>query len=385
MRFPTAAHPAALAALISLTACQPSRSEPSTVPTPATTAALRVYVPNQMGASVSVLDGTGRLLATVDLQQLGFSPHAMPHQVAAAPDGSAWYVALAGDGYMAKFDRENRLVAKTKLDYPGMVVLDPGRDRLYVSRALGAPSVPSSLGVFRASDLKLLDEPDVFIPRPHALAVDVVSGHVYTGSLGTNQIATLDPESGMASVTTLDGNEPQAFVGLAVAPDGRHVVATTQLTDRLLAFDARDPKHLALIASVPVGPLPYDVTYSPDGRSVWFPNQRANSVTQVDTRTWKILAVITDSGFVEPHGVAVTPDNRTVYVSSHGRVLAQPGDGHADSASAMGAHGGAMHDMTNPRGTGTLAVIDVPTHTVRRVTAVGPYAAALGLTEKRVR
>ena len=34
--------------------------------------------------------------------------------------------------------------------------------------------------------------------------------------------------------------------------------------------------------------------------------------------------------------------------------------------------------------TGTLDIIDVPTQTVRRVTAVGPFAAALGLTEKPV-
>jgi hypothetical protein len=49
---------------------------------------LRVYVPNQMGASISVLDGSGDPVATVDLVPLGFSEHAMPHQVAAQPDGA---------------------------------------------------------------------------------------------------------------------------------------------------------------------------------------------------------------------------------------------------------------------------------------------------------
>src|SRR5690606_31871484 len=36
-------------------------------------APIRVYVPNQMGASISVLDGEGRLVETVDLRALGFS------------------------------------------------------------------------------------------------------------------------------------------------------------------------------------------------------------------------------------------------------------------------------------------------------------------------
>jgi hypothetical protein len=75
--------------------------------------ALRVYVPNQMGASVSVLDGSGALIETVDLRPLGFSAHAMPHQVTSAPDGSAWYVTLAGDGFVVKFDRENRFTSPT--------------------------------------------------------------------------------------------------------------------------------------------------------------------------------------------------------------------------------------------------------------------------------
>src|SRR5574338_1648468 len=159
-------------------------------------APVRLYVPNQMAATISVVDGSGRVQATIDLRQLGFSEHAMPHQVAAALDGSAWYVTLAGDGYVLKFDRDDRLAAKTRVDVPGMIVLDPRRDRLYVSRALNAVNPPATLAVLRASDLALLEEPEIFAPRPHALAVDTVTGRVYTGSLSVNQIATYDPAQG---------------------------------------------------------------------------------------------------------------------------------------------------------------------------------------------
>ena len=111
---------------------------------------LRVYVPNQMGSSISVLDGAGEPIETVDLVSLGFSEHAMPHQVAAAPDGSAWYVTLAADGFVLEFDAANRLVAKVPVAEPGMIVLDPVRDLLYVSRALGAVSPPTSLADYVA-------------------------------------------------------------------------------------------------------------------------------------------------------------------------------------------------------------------------------------------
>lgn len=327
---------------------------------------IRVYVPNQMGATVTVLDGSGMLLATVDLRKLGFGAHAMPHQVAAAPDGSAWYVTLAGDGYVLKFDAGNRLTAKTAVAEPGMLVLDPGRDLIFVSRALGSVNPPRSLAVLRASDMELLEEPDIFIPRPHALALDTVSGRVYAGSLATNEIADLDFATGDVRITNVAGT-PQAYVGLAVSPDGGTLVATTQLTARLLAFRTGG-RTLEQLASVPVEALPYDVAFSPNGRSVWFPNQRAGAVTRVDAESWTVAQVVRHAAFEEPHGVAVSPDGATVFVSSHGRAHRSPD-----------AHAAAGHDMDSPRSNGTLAVIDAATGTVRIVTAVGPYAAALGI------
>jgi streptogramin lyase len=327
---------------------------------------LRVYVPNQMGASISVLDGSGEPVETVDLVPLGFSEHAMPHQVAAEPDGSGWYVTLAGDGFVLAFDGDNRLVAKTAVAEPGMIVLDPGRDLLFVSRAIGAVNPSTSLAVLRAPDLELLDEPDIFVLRPHALAVDTVSGRVYTGSLSTNGIASLDFATGEVAVTEVSG-PPHAFVGLAASPDGRLIVATTQLTDMLLAFEAAPDGELIQIASLPVAAAPYDVTFSPDGASVWFPNQRAAALTRVDIRGWKVSTVIEHPAFQEPHGVVLSPDGATVYVSSHGR------------AGAMEAHAGAGHDMESPRENGTLAVIDSASGEVESVTEVGPYAAALGI------
>ena len=251
-----------------------------------------------------------------------------------------------------------------------MVVLDPGRDRLFVSRALGSINPPRSLAVLRASDLELLDEPDIFIPRPHALAVDTVSARVYPGSLSTNQIAMLDFAAGDVQLTDLPG-PPQAFVGLAVSPDGRTLVATTQLSGRLLVFATH--AGLTPAASVAVEALPYDVTFSPDGADVWFPNQRAGALTRVDTRTWTVASVIRHAAFEEPHGVVLSPDGATVYVTSHGRAAAAPATGHA----------GATHDMDSPRANGTLAVIDAATGRVRSVTQVGPYAAAPGLATWR--
>lgn len=329
-------------------------------PPPATTltsvspdsTAPRLYVPNQRGASISVLSGEGRLLTTVDLTDHGFSGHAMPHEVLVAPDGS-WYVTLAGEGSVAMFDRENQLVSKTKFEAPGMIRLDHPRGRVYVSRALSAVHPPTSLGVFRASDLERIDEVGIFISRPHALAIDSLSGRVYSASLDGNRIAAFNPTSKEVEVTNVEGVSG-GFVGLDTSPDGSHLVATTQQTDELLAFDT-DSLALEQVASVSVAAGPYDVRYSPDGQSVWFPNQDANTVTRIDPRTWEVATVVEHESFEQPHGVAVAPNNRTVYISSHG-----------------------MSELKASPSNGSVAVIDAARGTVRRVTEVGPYAAALG-------
>src|SRR5690606_17468967 len=180
-----------------------------------------------------------------------------------------------------------------------------------------------------------------------------------------------DFESGDVTVTNVEG-PPRAYVGLAVSPDGSTVVATTQLTAELLTF-AAGGGELVQRASVRVESLPYDVAFSPDGKAVWFPNQRAGAVTRVDARTWKVTAVIRNAAFQEPHGVVFSPDGATVYVSSHGRAEG----GHGD------AHAGATHDMSSPRRNGTLAVLDAATGRALHVPEVGPYAAALGLARLR--
>src|SRR5688500_20290156 len=69
---------------------------------------------------------------------------------------------------------------------------DPRHGRVYASRSMTAVSAPSSIGVIRRSDMALLEELDVILPRPHAIAVDTVSGRVRVSGLGDNRIAVID-------------------------------------------------------------------------------------------------------------------------------------------------------------------------------------------------
>jgi DNA-binding beta-propeller fold protein YncE len=336
----------------------------------------RLYVPNQSDATVTVLDpATGATVTTVDLTTMGFTANAKPHAVVAEPDGSAWYATLIGDGWVAKFDRQNRLVGRARMETPGMLALDPRHDRVYASRSMTAVSAPSSIGVIRRSDMALLEELDVILPRPHAVAVDTLSGRVYVSGLGDNRIATVDT-AGRVELTDVPG-PLHAYVTFALSPDGTRLAASTQLTSKLLGFDVRRGAPVAA-GSADVLSFGYQIAWTPDGRSIWMGNQRSGAATEIDAVAWRVAGVVRDSAFAEPHGVAVSEDGRTVYVSSHGVRTAPSAPTPADSM-----HGGMHAGEGAPRDGGTVALIDARTRAVKAVVRVGHYAVAMGIAGAR--
>lgn len=363
--------------VVVLGACAaPGAAPRAASPAAAAGGSARLYVPNQNDATVMVLDArTGELLTTVDLRASGFTANAKPHAVIAEPDGSAWYVTLIGDGYVARFDRENRLMGRAKMETPGMLALDPRHDRVYASRSMTAVSAPSSIGVIRRSDMALLEELDVILPRPHAIAVDTVSGRVWVSGLGDNRIAVIDT-AGRVELTDVPG-PLHAYVTFALSPDGNRLAASTQLTSSLIGFDVRG-RLPAPVASVEVLPFGYQIAWAPDGRSVWLGNQRSHAVTQVDAEGWVVAGVVRDTAFAEPHGVAVSSDGSTVFVSSHGTQTAPSAPTPADTM-----HGGMHAGEGAPRDGGTVALIDARSRAVKSVVRVGHYAVALGIADQR--
>ena len=314
----------------------------------------RVYVTAQDDAAVAVVDAsTGELLESVDLTGMGFSPNARPHHVAVEPDGSHWYVSLIGDGKILKLDRQNRLVGQADFETPGMLALDPAGELLYVGRSMAAVSPPRRLGVIEREKMTL-EEIDVFVPRPHALAVDARGRRVFTASLAENRLAWAPVGTEAVDILAIDG-PMHMVVQLAVSPDGRWLVGGGQMTGDLLVWDLSGAAPMPA-AKVHVGGQPWHPVFTPEGDEVWIPNLTEGTVTVVDTGTWAVAAVVSHPALAEPHGSAVTADGRTVFVSGRntGRTYGRaPG--------------------------GTLVAIDAQTREVRSITPVGRYAAGVAV------
>ncbi len=330
-----------------------------------------LYVANQGVAMVSVIDMTTNLLIrTVDLQTLGFSPNAMPHHIVVEPDGSHWYLSLIAANVVLKFDRANQLVGQLDIERPGLLALDPWSDFLYVARSMVAVDPPSSIGMVRRSDMAAEDLA-TFVPRPHALAISPGGQYVFTASLAVNQVATIDPVEETVELADLGGDRPHTFIGLAVSPDGHWMVGTTELTSSVFVFDLERWPDLIPVDTIVVNPAPWHPVFTPDGRWLYVGNNWGNSVTVIDMQDRRVETVIEGNGIAQPHGAAVSPDGRYVYISN--RNLEMP-EGH----SKAGHRYTPRYDLGDNATWGTVVVIDTETHSIVKIIEVPDYGSGLG-------
>ena len=341
----------------------------------------RLYVANQAGATVSVIDmSDNELVATVDIAELGFGENAKPHHVAVEPDGSHWYVSLIGGNTVLKFNRDNELVGQLPFEVPGMLALDPTTDALYVGRSMSAVNPPSRIGVADRETMEL-EEVDVFFPRPHALALAPGQQQLYVASLAENRLAAYDAEGEGVELGSFEG-PLHTLVQFAVSPDGTQMVAGGQMTGQLLFFDLSDPAAPVLTDTLVVDGMPWHPTYTPDGERIYVGEQASDAVLVVDAETHELVERIEGEGLAQPHGIAVRPDGRYVYVSNRNLNSAYVPEGHegmdhAGMGDDVAEEEGGMQ-MGEPTFPGTVVVIDTDTNEIAEVIEVGMQPAGLG-------
>jgi YVTN family beta-propeller protein len=328
-----------------------------------------VYVANQASGKVTVIDAaTDSVVAVVDFARLGFSANPKPHHIVVEPDGSYWYVSLVGDNAVVKLDRANRVVAKAETVTPGLLALDPRSDLLYATRSMSAVNAPARIAVIHRRSMAV-EEVEVLVPRPHGLTIAPDGKHAYVASLGANQIAVYDAERERAGIVDVPGGDTsQVIVQLAVSPDGRTLVATSQLTGKLLVFDLADPAKPRLVQRVATGDWPWLVTFTPDGAEVWVPNQRSNDVTVIDAKRWTVATTVRGD-FAQPDGIVVSGDGRLVFVANH----------NTDHVMTAGGISMAMPMSGTTAAPGRVIVIDARRREVSKRIDTAPDGSGIGI------
>ncbi len=340
-------------------------------------AGAKLYVTNQSGASVTVVDQNRLVVDTViDLTRIGFTPNAKPHHAVVERDGSFWYVTLIGDGRVLKFDRANRLVGQVRMETPGLLALDPVHDSLYVGRSMTAVNPPKSLAVIRRSTFMMVEEQEIQIPRPHALVTTRDGKWVHAASLSENRIASLETATGRVTLTTLPGAATRSMVQFTVSPDGNRLIVGGEISNTVLVFDISRTPPFTPIAEFAVGGKPWDPVFSPDGKLAFFSLFADSAVAEVDLASGKVVRRFT-GGLAQPYDMILRADGKYLFVVNQNVGGMKPGASAHDNMPGMAGM------AANAPATGWLSVINVASGKVEKTLMLGAGPTGMGAAGAR--
>ena len=311
-----------------------------------------VYVCNQAEATVSIIaPSSQQVVETVDLTNYGFSSDAKPHHVVVEPDGSAWYVSLIGDDVVAKFDVRNEIVATVDFVSPGMLSLHPEADLLYAGHTMSIPDVPSTVAVIQRSDMTPVSVPlSVPIERPHGMKISPRGDYAYSSSLSANRIVAIDTETQQVQAPVALPGSHQFYVQLDITADGETAYITGDRGNQVHILDLQHPTTPSFVDSVSVDGAPWHPQLSEDGSTLYFGSKAANTVNALETAS-RDTTTITGTGLAQPHGSALSPNGRFLYISNNNL--------------------NGTYEPSTRDGVGTVVVIDTQTHEIDTVIEVG--------------
>ena len=173
------------------------------------------------------------------------------------------------------------------------VVYDAATDRVFVSSASEGSSATAAgyISVFNAATLEKVTDVqtgtrDVFNPVSLALG----NGKIFSPSLGSNKVLSLDTATLPASFLTVDGVNPggRGASGIAYDPTDNLLFIASQNSNEVVIADATTG---ATIREVPTGRQALNVVYDPHYKLMYVANFGGTSVTVLDTNGNKVAAL----------------------------------------------------------------------------------------------
>jgi YVTN family beta-propeller protein len=316
-------------------------------PMPASADMVRVYITNSAGDSIHVIDpATNKVV-----QQIKGIEGA--HGIAFSPDGARVYVSDEADSTLDVFDRKSgKLIKKVALSaHPNNIaVAKDGRIVVGIAREPGALDIvdPATLTVTKSVPVHgRLHNVYVTPDNKYVVTGSVRSGIVTVIDLATEQVAwEINLGKGIRPMTieaAPDGSTKRIFVqlselngfavvdfaarkevariqlppaksefetdgdrasapshGIGVAPDGKTLWVTSipnnavyvySLADLTLAGEVALPSR-KLPGHQPLSAVANWVTFTPDSKTVYVSNASMRSVSAIDTKSMKLVAVV---------------------------------------------------------------------------------------------
>jgi DNA-binding beta-propeller fold protein YncE len=340
----------------------------------------RVGIVSESGDIVTWLkpgDGTLTVEKTIPV---GIMPADIdgPHNLAVAPDNSAYYVTIAHGtpyGSLWKLDaKADTLMGRAKLEmFPTTIGLTPDGELAFVANSdfhgdhprVNVVSVVHTPDMTSITDLPACDMPHgaksnhagtrIYISCMNSdelLEIDVATfritrrgktggGHDMAAMAGMDHGTASQPNPSTAAsapaAPKVDDSCAPTFV--SVSPDDKTLYAACNHGNTLQVWDA---ESFTKTKELPVGKGAYNVEPSADGRWVIVTNKKDQSFSLINAKTLtEVVRVPTTKKIV--HGVAFSPDGKYAFVSQE----------------SIGADPGAidMFDLTTKK---TVATVPIP-------------------------
>jgi YVTN family beta-propeller protein len=247
-------------------------------------AGYRVFVTNERGGSLSVIDGaTQRVTDTIALGK-------RPRGIALSPDGTRLYIALSGSP-----------------------IGGPGVDE---SKLPPPDKTADGIAIFDVASLKL-ERVLRSISDPEQLAVSPDGRRLYVASEDSGKLIVLDAKSG-AVVGSVDvGGEPE---GVAVSPSGDLVAVTSEAGNHVALVDM---SMMKVRATVPVGERPRGLSFARDGKTLFSTSELGHVVSLIDPAAGRVTGTIPLDQDLRAMALVASDDGKTLFVSTGrgGRII----------------------------------------------------------------
>lgn len=317
---------------------------------PLAAASVRIIQTNSAGDSVDVIDSaTDKVVGEIPGIEVN-------HGVAAAPDGSRYYVSNEAESTVDVVDAKSfKVIRHIPLSgHPNNIAISKDGRRLYaaVIQAPGAVDVIDTASMEKVKTLPMKG-------GVHNTYVTPDDKFVLAGSVVGKILTVIDrkTEQPVWELRFDNGVRPIAFEQNADGSTKRLFLQLSNLHGfAVVDFAARKEVERVNLPAGPAGKMPdidatpsHGIGVSPDGKTLWINSSLNNRVYEYSLPDLKLMGGV-DVGRT-PDWVTFTPDSRKIYVSNAG----------ANSVSAI--------DMKSMKEVARIKVGQVPK---RNVTAVAP-------------
>ena len=284
-----------------------------------TTQPAKVYVANEEGGSVSVIDLQDSLKNTSINISDSSGNMFMAHNVQAAPDGkSVWVTAVPMDSnginQLVVIDPVSGAIKKRiqlgKNLHVAHVVLDNESKNAFVTA-----KDPSQVIQVDATTYQVLRKFDLGTGHsPHGLRY--LNGKLYVANMDAKSVSVINIDDGKITDIPLGG----VVVQTAVTQDGKFVFASLYDTKEVVRYDLQSGQIKRIL--LPAGAQgPIQLYATPDSKLLYVADQGelmerpvSNKVFVIDISNAKVINTIKVGN--KAHGVVVSKDGKTVYVTN---------------------------------------------------------------------